>query len=274
MATAPSNRQPLIKALWAASGTAAEAVLPGVVVPDAHVEFVFHLERPWRMRRVDEAGWQTQPQAFVFAQSHGALRFEGDGATSVIAFRAAPVVACSILGRPVTEIWNQPVALRDLVGADADALCEQLSSAGAAERFSVLAGWIERRLSSWTAEHFAVQRLFDRVMWSPAGGGLARLSKQLGWSDRGLRRVITRAAGLAPKDVQLAGRHLDACALLREQPQLDITEIAGCVGFFDHAAFTHSFRERVGMSPSQFRAERHAFYERRPAPGRFLQVRS
>jgi AraC-like DNA-binding protein len=66
--------------------------------------------------------------------------------------------------------------------------------------------------------------------------------RQLGWSERGLRRTFAQAAGLSPKDVQLAGRHLDACALLREHADLDITEIAGRVGFFDHAAFTHSFR--------------------------------
>jgi AraC-like DNA-binding protein len=76
--------------------------------------------------------------------------------------------------------------------------------------------------------------------------------------------VITQATGLSPKEVQLAGRHLDACALLRERPQIDITEVAGRVGFFDHAAFTHSFRRRLGMTPSQFCAESHAFYERRP----------
>jgi len=137
--------------MWSASGTASEAVLPGVTVPDSHVEFVFHLAR-----------------------------------------------------------------------------------------------------------------LFSRVMWSLPSDGLAGLSRELGWSDRGLRRVINQATGLSPKDVQLAGRHLDACALLRERPELDITEIAGRVGFFDHAAFTHSFRKRLGMTPSQFCAESHAFYERRP----------
>jgi AraC-like DNA-binding protein len=102
------------------------------------------------------------------------------------------------------------------------------------------------------------------MMWSLPTGGLAGLSRQLGWSDRGLLRVIGQATGLSPKDVQLAGRHLDACAMLRERPELDITEIAGRVGFFDHAAFTNSFRRRLGMTPSQFCAESHAFYERRP----------
>ena len=184
--------------------------------------------------------------------------------TSTAAFRVTPVVACAILGRPVHDIWNEPVALRDLVGTDADVLCERLYTARAHERFSILEAWIERRLENWNAEHFDLQRLFSRVMWSLPSDGLAGLSRQLGWSDRGLRRVIAQATGLSPKDVQLAGRHLDACALLRERPELDITEIAGRVGFFDHAAFTHSFRKRLGMTPSQFCAESHAFYERRP----------
>jgi AraC-like DNA-binding protein len=52
--------------------------------------------------------------------------------------------------------------------------------------------------------------------------------------------------------------------MLRERADLDVTEIAGRVGFYDHAAFTHSFRERMGLTPSQFRSETHAFYERRP----------
>jgi AraC-like DNA-binding protein len=264
MAMAPSSRKSLVKAMWSASGTGSEAVLPGVIVPDSHVEFVFHLEDTWRMRCVDQQGWRPQPSAFVFAQSHGALRFDADGATSIVAFRVTPVVASAILGCPIHDIWNEPVALRGLVGSDADNLCESLRGCTGQARFSLLESWIDRRLANWSGEHFAVQRLFNRVMWSSPAGGIAALSKQLGWSDRGLRRVITQATGLSPKDVQLAGRHLDACALLRERPEIDITEIAGRTGFFDHAAFTHSFRQRLGMTPSQFCAESHAFYERRP----------
>jgi AraC-like DNA-binding protein len=264
MAIAPSSSKSLVNAMWAASGTGSEAVLPGVIVPDSHVEFVFHLEDTWRMQCVGQQQWRSQPSAFVFAQSHGALRFNANGATSIVAFRVTPVVASAILVRPICDIWNEPVALRDLIGSDADALHGSLSRCVSHERFALLESWIERRLANWTSEHFALQRLFSRVMWSSPAGGLAGLSKQLGWSDRGLRRVITHAAGLSPKDVQMAGRHLDACALLRERPDIDITEIAGRVGFFDHAAFTHSFRQRLGMTPSQFCAESHAFYERRP----------
>ena len=68
MAVAPLNRMSLVKAMWSASGNADEAVLPGVIVPDSHVEFVFHLADPWRMRCANEPGWRPQPSAFVLAQ--------------------------------------------------------------------------------------------------------------------------------------------------------------------------------------------------------------
>jgi len=250
--------------MWSVSGAAEEAVLPGVVAPDSHVEFVFHLGQPWRMRREDKSSWLEQPAAFVYAQSHGALRFEGEGHVSLIAFRLSPVVAAAVLGRSPADIWNEPVALRDLVGTHADALGDQLAGEPAHRRFALLEKWVERRLHHWDSSDWNTQRLFDHVMWHAPTQNLEALSKQLGWSTRGLRRVFAQCAGLSPKEVQLAGRHLAACALLRERPHLDVTEIAGRTGFYDHAAFTHSFSKQLGMTPSQFRNESHAFYERRP----------
>jgi AraC-like DNA-binding protein len=264
MAFADVGRASLVKGMWSVSGVARDAVLPGVVVPDSHVEFVFHFGQAWRMRREGESSWLRQPTAFVCAQSHGALRFEGEGDVSLLAFRLSPVVAASVLGRSTADIWNKPVALGDLVGVQADSLVDQLAQSSPAQRFVILEQWVERRLADWDSSDWSLHRLFDHVMWHAPTSNLEMLSRQLGWSSRGLRRVFAQRTGLSPKDVQLAGRHLDACALLRERPDLDVTEVAGRTGFYDHAAFTHSFNERLGMTPSQFRNESHAFYERRP----------
>ena len=264
MTVAPAGHASIVKAMWAVTGAAEEAVLPGVVAPDSHVEFVFHLGEPWRMRREGTPFWIDQPRAFVYAQSHGALRFEGEGFASLVAFRMSPVAAAKVLGRPPTSLWNEPVALRELIVTQSDALVDQLARDAGHGRFSLLQNWIDHRLDNWDASDWNTQRLFDHVMWNELPSDLATMSKQLGWSTRGLRRVFARSAGLSPKDVQLAGRHLDACALLRERPDLDVTEISGRVGFYDHAAFTHSFSSRLGMTPSQFRGARYAFFERRP----------
>jgi len=161
-------------------------------------------------------------------------------------------------------LWNLPVALSDLLGSEAQRLSASLERVSESERFARLGRWIDKRLEDWDNADWNTERLFDHFMWNAPAGRLADMAKRVGWSTRSLRRLFAENASLSPKDVQLAGRHLDACALLRERPELDITEIAGRVGFFDHAAFTHSFRERIGLTPTEFRSEAHAFYERRP----------
>lgn len=42
-----------------------------------------------------------------------------------------------------------------------------------------------------------------------------------------------------------------------EATDLPITEIAAHVGFDDPSAFASAFRKAVGLSPSQYRRERH-----------------
>jgi AraC-like DNA-binding protein len=253
---------PLVKSIWSITGDALQATLPGVVAPDSHVEFVFHFGSPWRMRVADQQRWNGQPEAFIYPQRRGALRFESTGPASVSAFRVSPLAASRILKRSVQEYWDLAVPLREFLGAEADQLLAALSACTPSRREAILEAWIATRLADWDSEDWAMERLFEHLMWHETSASVETAAARLGWSTRSLRRHVERQASLSPKEVQLAGRHLRACALLREAPTLGITEIAGRVGFFDHAAFTHSFRERIGMTPSDFRREEHAFYER------------
>jgi AraC-like DNA-binding protein len=77
-----------------------------------------------------------------------------------------------------------------------------------------------------------------------------------------MRRWFAGTAGVWPKEIQLGGRVLMACALLRERPGTDLATVALDTGFYDHAAFAHAFVERVGFTPSRFRTEPTFFYER------------
>lgn len=257
-------RKGMIRAMWSAAGVPEEAVLPGVVAPDSHVEFVFHLGEPWRMQRAGHAEWISQPSAFVYAQHRGSLRFSGTQDVSLAAFRVSPVVASQILHCSLAHSWDAPIALEDLIGADACALLELLRQAPQNERLVILARWVELRLHNWNTEHAVAQQLFCAVMWSSQGGTIAALASALGPSERTLRRIFSKHSGLSPKAVQLSGRLLRACALLRDAPSLNVAEIAATVGFYDHAALTHAFTDRMGLTPVQFQAEPVAFYERQP----------
>lgn len=256
----------VVRSMWSLAGPAEEASLPGIIAPDAHVEFVFHLGEPWLAQRIGRPGWALQPAAFVYASSHGALQFQPTGHVCLLAFRVSPVVATRILGRSLCDLWDAPAALDALIGAEAWSLIASLRSSPDEERFALLRQWIARRLRGWSAGDWNAERLFETILWRSHGGSIARVSRALGPSERSLRRVLGERAGLSPKAVQLSGRMLGACALLREAPAVEITEIASRVGFYDHAAFTHAFTSRIGLTPTQFRAEPVVFYEREHAP--------
>jgi AraC-like DNA-binding protein len=256
----------VVRSMWSLAGPAEEAALPGIIAPDAHVEFVFHLGEQWLAQRISHPGWAMQPAAFVYAASHGGLQFQPTGPVCLLAFRVSPVVATRILGRSLADLWDTPVALDELIGTEALALIASLRGSLHEERFTVLRQWIARRLRGWGAEDWSSERLFNTLLWRTRSGSIARVSRTLGPSERSLRRLLGERAGLSPKAVQLSGRMLGACALLREAPSLEIIEIASRVGFYDHAAFTHAFTSRIGLTPTRFRAEPVVFYEREHAP--------
>jgi AraC-like DNA-binding protein len=262
MQTPPPALAPLVRSIWSLAGPPSEASLPGIIVPDAHVEFVFHLGETWRMRRAGAEEWLLQPRAFVYAQQKGALSLQPTGAASLVAFRVTPVVARRLLGCSLADLWDEPIPLQSLIGCEATSLLDALQRAKPTDLYGVLQDWIVRRLDAWSADDWAAQRLYNTILWRSRTGSIAQVAGNLGPSSRSLRRVFESRVGLSPKAVQLSGRVLSACGLLREQPGLEITDIASRVGFFDHAAFTHSFAARVGLTPSQFRGEPHAYYER------------
>jgi AraC-like DNA-binding protein len=252
--------------MWSLAGPAEEAALPGIIAPDAHVEFVLHLGEQWLAQRISHPGWAMQPAAFVYAASHGGLQFQATGPVCLLAFRVSPIVATRILRRSLADLWDVPVALDALIGTEALTLIASLRRSPDEERFTLLRQWIARRLRGWGAEDWSSERLFNTLLWRSRSGSIARVSRTLGPSERSLRRMLGERAGLSPKAVQLSGRMLGACALLREAPSLEITEIASRVGFYDHAPFTHAFTSRVGLTPTQFRAEPIVFYEREQTP--------
>jgi AraC-like DNA-binding protein len=253
-----------VRSMWSLAGAPDDAALPGIVAPDVHVEFVFHLGETWRSQRLHEgpAEWTSQPSAFVYAQHRGALRFEPTGPVSLLAFRVTPVVANRILGRPVGELWDGATSLHSLIGTEASRLLEGLHACRPEDRFGLLRRWIARRLADWNADDAQAHGLFNEVLWRSRIGLIDEVARALGPSSRSLRRLFATRVGLAPKAVQLSGRVLAACSLLRERADLDITDVATQLGFYDHAAFDHGFADRIGLTPTQFRREPQVFYER------------
>ncbi len=251
----------LASAPWTMSYEHAATALPGLIAPDAHVEFVFQLGTPCGIRTIDRSSGPL-PAAMLYAQRHGTLALEPRGANAMIAVRTTPAVATVLVGRPLDDCWDRPVDLAGLIGPDADRLVARLAGASPAARPALIEAWLIGRLSDWDADHERSQRLQRALLWRSGDRPVGAFADALGVSERTLRRMCMKDAGLSPKQLSMSGRILRACADLVDRRSLPLAQVALRSGFGDQAAFTNAFRHYVGTTPGRLRAEPIVYCER------------
>jgi len=115
-------------------------------------------------------------------------------------------------------------------------------------------GWIadEVRLVLPSCRDGRIEAAITRTRKSLATITLAELCKDIGMSERSLRRRFVQETGLSWEDYRRRLRVLEAIALLDKTTQT-IGCIAAAVGYENQAAFARTFREAVGVGPSQYR---------------------
>src|SRR5918996_305414 len=84
------------------------------------------------------------------------------------------------------------------------------------------------------------------------GRSVADLARELGVSERHLRRALEREAGVSPIELAQTHRLLLAKRLLVDS-SLPVTQIAFASGFQSLRRFNTAFRERYRLSPSRLR---------------------
>ncbi len=84
---------------------------------------------------------------------------------------------------------------------------------------------------------------------------VAKLAHKCGMSQSSFRRCWARHFGIPPKRYIIEFRIEKACRYLINSDQT-IKDISYAVGFNDPLYFSKAFRQRTGMSPSDFRAQR------------------
>jgi AraC-like DNA-binding protein len=248
----------LVSSAWGQSYADPTAKLPGLIAPDAHVEVVFQLGAPCAL--ATGAFDHQTPRAMIYGLRHGALQLCSTGPNVMVAFRMPPAVASVVLQSRLVECWDQPIALADIIGAEADDLLDRIARVPFASAGPVVEHWLVSRLTDWSEDDDRQRRLQAALLWDFAGEPVSALADQLGFTDRTLRRHCETHAGLSPKQLVMSGRMLRACDLLRRSP-VSLAEAALRLGFSDQAAFTNAFRHYLGMTPAQLRAEAIVHYQ-------------
>ena len=83
---------------------------------------------------------------------------------------------------------------------------------------------------------------------------VAEMGAVLGVSDGQLRRLCAAAVGATPRQL-LCNMRLQAAARLLRDPAMRIKEVQARVGVADASHFCRDFRDRFGMSPTEYRCQ-------------------
>ncbi|HEX4683557.1 MAG TPA: Ada metal-binding domain-containing protein [Gemmatimonadaceae bacterium] len=102
------------------------------------------------------------------------------------------------------------------------------------------------RLAQKAAEHISAGALNGRTV--------KELARDLGMSERHLRRALGREMGASPFHLALAQRLRTATRLLSET-RVSITRVAYASGFQSLRRFNAAFRQHYQMSPSEWRRQ-------------------
>ena len=96
---------------------------------------------------------------------------------------------------------------------------------------------------------------------------VTEMAAVLGVSGAQLRRLCARVLGASPRQL-LCNLRLESAAILLRDPAIRVKEVQARVGIGDASHFCRDFRERFGVSPTEFR------YQLRCAPTDSVDTRA
>jgi AraC-like DNA-binding protein len=172
---------------------------------------------------------------------------------TVLGLRFRTGRAPAFLGVPADALLNADVPLREIWGAAADRLRDDLESTSSiAAALTTLQTAVSSQRAAPT--DVLVQAALRLLRRSPRGA-VRDLGDVLGLSERQLLRRFTASVGYGPRTLARVLRFRRFLALLVD-PQArawDLARLAAESGFADHAHLARDCASLAGLSPSQLR---------------------
>jgi AraC-like DNA-binding protein len=167
--------------------------------------------------------------------------------------------APSLIGCDVSELRDRRLDLELLWPGGTEEPCDRLAhTQGFHERIEILTSFLRQRLCRHRTPHSdflcAVRHLGNGVDTST-------LPRDLGLSERSVRRHFERNIGLSPQEVARIMRLQRAMRTVTAHPGTPHLRVALDAGFSDQPHFNREFKRLLGMTPGVFTRNLGRFHE-------------
>jgi AraC-like DNA-binding protein len=166
----------------------------------------------------------------------------------VTGLRVALGATSIVLGVPARRLADQRIALRDIWGRDADNLAEHLAAApGAEARVRSLELAVLLRLEASPIADLVAESM--RARWSETRATVGQVARDVGLSERQLRRRCESAFGYSPSTLArlLRLQRFATIARMRKQEGATLAELAALAGYADQSHLCRECRALAGL---------------------------
>ena len=246
-----------IRCFWAIKDRPHEGEAPAEpVLPDGCPEIVFNLGDPFI--RVQGGGIHLQPTALVAGQIRQRILIRPSGTVDLFGVRLQPAGLSAALGRPIDEITDTIIELRDLFGGAGAELEDRINIAKSfQEQVSIFEKFFVRRLTCLGKVDSACNRAVFLIQDHTGQLPVRAVADSLGLSERQFTRRFKGAVGVAPKTFSRIIRFQSAVRSLQLDRSLNILDAALSFGYFDQSHLIRDFNEFAGVSPLAFFNQTH-----------------
>lgn len=245
---------PYIRQYWVLEAGASEAPVTERVVPNAHIELMFHYGNPFD---ISTAGHRSsQPRSLISGLSHTFSDVVTRGESGVIAVAFHPYGACNFFPFSLRELENLSIGLEDIDRSEIRDVEDRLGRARTLpERIVIVERYLAGRLKP--IDPLDMKRLREGLRLIRESRGQIRvpeLAEALCLSGKTLERKFAAYLGKAPKQYLRIVRFVESMHSLQRPGKENLTRIALGNGYFDQAHFINDFKALSGLTPSEFAA--------------------
>ena len=165
----------------------------------------------------------------------------------------AMVVVIVLLSRTTRKVVDRNEALSELL-VEKDRQMSAAFSPLDKIRQDAAAMELPGKMDDVTLMRWLDDKMEETSLYRQPDANLKSASETLGLSQRRIMRLMKSQPQYGTFSVYLTEKRLaKACELLKEHPEFTIEGICLDVGFSTRRAFQRLFKQRIGMSPSEYR---------------------
>jgi AraC-like DNA-binding protein len=246
-------------------------------LPSPYLTVIVTLDEPLELAHAGDAGGASERfRALIGGLSAAPVVVSHAGAQSGIQLSVSPLASRALFGVPAGELAGLDLPAEAVLGAAAGELFERVgAAAGWSERFGAIDAVLSDRVSAagqaaWGRRSQSGPPSPVRAAWNllrDSGGAIqvAKLAREVGWSERQLEKSFRREIGMAPKQAarvirfDRARRDLQARARGASGPvgsrPLDLARLAAECGYHDQPHLIRDFRSFTGLAPTRWLAQ-------------------